>query len=179
MAQTRTQNSNSTNTIQTWTGMHPLEIQETKMASWTAGLKSNVNAVDPPPMQNWQTDNGWPVRLTQTTLDNYISATHPTSQTNTTERQNPPQQNVSWEDQVTNGQNTTPPTNARQLTMNREPTPLEYVWTPRKRTNPVNATNMAAERQQIPTKPTQPTTKPKTKCIQHMCNTRTTYRFPR
>jgi hypothetical protein len=80
----------------------------------------------PPPMQNRQTDNGWPVRPTQTTLDNYIDGARPTGQPNQTERQNPPQQNISWEDQVMNGQNTEPPTNATQPPTHREPTPLDY-----------------------------------------------------
>lgn len=73
----------------------------------------------PPTMQNRQPDNGWPVRPTQTTLDNYMDGTRLTNQPNGTDQQNPPQQNVSWEDQVMNEQNMAP--------TYREPSPLEYV----------------------------------------------------
>jgi hypothetical protein len=80
----------------------------------------------PPTMQNRQTDNGWPVRPTQTTLDNYIDGARPTGQSNGTERQNPPQRNVLWGDQVMNSQNMAPPMNATEPPTNREPTPLDY-----------------------------------------------------
>ena len=73
----------------------------------------------PPTMQNRQPDNGWPVRPTQTTLDNYMDGTRLTNHPNGTDQQNPPQQNVSWEDQVMNEQNMAP--------TYREPPPLEYV----------------------------------------------------
>jgi hypothetical protein len=71
-------------------------------------------------------DNGWPVRPTQTMLDNYIDGAHPSNQSNGTEQQNPPQWNVSWGDQVMNGQNMALLMNAMGPPANREPMPLEY-----------------------------------------------------
>ena len=81
----------------------------------------------PPPMQHRQTDNGWPVKPTQTTLDNYIDGTRPTDQSNAPRRQNPPRQNISWADQVINGQDTELPSNATRPPTDREQTPLDYV----------------------------------------------------